>query len=190
MSIAWNLFTPGPALAGGVLIGSAAALLWLLNGRIAGISGILGGLLKPVSGAVGWRLALLAGLVFEPGLIVSGMTNPAKVLAFLDLAGAWDPSLALVMAGAIGIGGPAFFATRRRTLSLLGVETTLPAARRIDRRLLAGSALFGIGWGVAGFCSGPGLVALGTGQAKALVFVVAMLAGMGLFEWFQWPRRR
>ena len=126
--------------------------------------------------------SLLAGLVFGLGLIVSGMANPAKVLGFLDLAGPWDPSLALVMAGAIAVGFVSFAMARKRTLSLLGAAMTLPAERPIDRRLIGGGLLFGIGWGVAGFCPGPALVALGMGQGKALVFVVAMLAGMGIFE--------
>jgi uncharacterized membrane protein YedE/YeeE len=126
--------------------------------------------------------ALLAGLVFGLGLIVSGMANPAKVLGFLDLAGRWDPSLAFVMAGAIGVGLFAFRLARRRTVSLLGLDMRLPTARHIDRRLVGGSVLFGIGWGVAGFCPGPGLVALGMGEVKAVVFVAAMLVGMGLFE--------
>lgn len=126
--------------------------------------------------------SLLAGLVFGLGLILSGMANPAKVLGFLDLAGAWDPSLAFVMAGAIAVGMVAFMVARRRTVSLLGAEMRLPSARRIDRRLVGGSVLFGMGWGIAGFCPGPGLVALGMGEVKALVFVAAMLAGMGIFE--------
>lgn len=126
--------------------------------------------------------SLLAGLVFGLGLIVSGMANPAKVLGFLDLAGRWDPSLALVMAGAIAVGFVAFAVARRRTLSFLGAEMKLPAARQIDRRLVVGGLLFGIGWGVAGFCPGPALVALGMGESKAVVFVAAMLAGMGVFE--------
>jgi len=126
--------------------------------------------------------SLLAGLVFGLGLIVSGMANPAKVLGFLDLAGAWDPSLAFVMAGAIAVAMVGFLAARRRTLSILGAQMRVPSARRIDRRLVLGSLLFGVGWGVAGFCPGPGLVALGMGEPKALVFVAAMLAGMGIFE--------
>ncbi|MGH8857098.1 MAG: DUF6691 family protein [Polaromonas sp.] len=126
--------------------------------------------------------SLLAGLVFGVGLIVSGMANPAKVLGFLDLFGPWDPSLAFVMAGAIGVGAVAFFVARKRTLSFMGAEMTLPTACHIDRRLVVGSTLFGLGWGIAGFCPGPGLVALGMGEAKALVFVAAMLAGMGVFE--------
>ena len=126
--------------------------------------------------------ALLSGLVFGLGLIVSGMANPAKVLGFLDLAGLWDPSLAFVMGGAITVGLVAFAIARRRATSLLGLEMRLPTARQIDRRLLGGGLLFGIGWGIAGFCPGPALVALGAGEVKAIVFMVAMLAGMGLFE--------
>jgi len=126
--------------------------------------------------------SLIAGLVFGIGLIVSGMANPAKVLGFLDLAGHWDPSLAFVMAGAIAVGLLAFAVARRRTASFLGLGMRLPESRQIDRRLVGGSLLFGIGWGIAGFCPGPALVALGMGQAKAAVFVLAMLAGMALFE--------
>ena len=124
----------------------------------------------------------LSGLIFGLGLIISGMANPAKVLGFLDLAGAWDPSLALVMAGAIAVGLLSFGLAKGRTRSLLGAEMKLPTARHIDRRLVGGSLLFGIGWGVAGFCPGPALVALGMGQVKAVVFVAAMLAGMALFK--------
>jgi len=127
--------------------------------------------------------SLLSGLVFGLGLIVSGMANPAKVLAFLDLAGAWDPSLALVMAGAILVGFFAFLVAKNRTRSFIGEEMKLPTASAIDRRLLTGSALFGAGWGVAGFCPGPGLVALGMGEPKAVVFVGAMLVGMAIFTW-------
>lgn len=126
--------------------------------------------------------SLLAGLLFGLGLMVSGMANPAKVLGFLDLAGRWDPSLALVMAGAIAVGSVAFLLAKNRTCSLLGADMKLPTASRIDRRLVRGSALFGMGWGIAGFCPGPGLVALGMGESKALVFVAAMLAGMAVFE--------
>ncbi|MFG6463968.1 DUF6691 family protein [Roseateles sp. DXS20W] len=126
--------------------------------------------------------SLLAGLVFGLGLILSGMASPAKVLGFLDLAGAWDPSLALVMVGAIAVGLLAFTIARRREATLLGLPLRLPTARVIDRRLLVGSLMFGAGWGLAGFCPGPALVALGMGELKAVVFVAAMLAGMGLFE--------
>ena len=133
--------------------------------------------------------SLLAGLVFGLGLIVSGMANPAKVLGFLDLTGSWDPSLAFVMAGAIAVGVIAFAVARRRTRTFLGGVMQLPTSRDIDRRLVIGSALFGIGWGVAGFCPGPGLVALGMGEVKALVFVLAMLVGMGIFEWLERRKR-
>jgi len=130
-------------------------------------------------------VSVLAGLGFGLGLIVSGMFDPAKVVGFLDLTGAWDPSLAFVMVGAIGVGVVAFAIARQRDRSLLGQNMRMPTARRIDRRLIAGSLIFGVGWGIAGFCPGPALVALGTGQVKGLVFVAAMLAGMALFEWFE-----
>lgn len=133
--------------------------------------------------------SLLSGLVFGLGLIVSGMANPAKVLGFLDIAGAWDPSLAFVMVGAISVGLPAFAVARQRTVSFLGTDMKLPGQRHIDRRLVAGSMLFGIGWGVAGFCPGPALVALGTRTPKALVFVVAMIVGMAVFELLERRRR-
>lgn len=133
--------------------------------------------------------SFLAGLVFGLGLIVSGMANPAKVLGFLDLGGRWDPSLAFVMAGAIAVGAVAFAVARRRTRSLLGAAMRLPSLRSIDRRLIVGSVLFGIGWGIAGFCPGPALVSLGMGEVKAIVFVAAMLAGMGAFELLERRRR-
>lgn len=133
--------------------------------------------------------SLLAGLVFGLGLIVSGMANPAKVLGFLDLAGNWDPSLAFVMAGAVAVGTVAFTLARRRSVSLLGLDMKLPVARGIDRRLIGGSVMFGVGWGVAGFCPGPALVALGMGELKALGFVAAMLLGMGVFELLERRRR-
>lgn len=126
--------------------------------------------------------SFLAGLVFGLGLIVSGMANPAKVLGFLDLAGTWDPSLVLVMAGAVAVGAIAFFLARKRVVSLLGAPMRLPTSRDIDRRLVGGNLLFGIGWGIGGFCPGPGLVALGMGEVKALVFVAAMLTGMWIWE--------
>jgi len=126
--------------------------------------------------------ALLAGLVFGIGLIVSGMSNPAKVLGFLDLAGNWDPSLAFVMVGAIGAGYFAFRYARQCPAPVLGGDMRLPTARTVDRRLVLGSVAFGVGWGLAGFCPGPALVALGAGYVKALVFALAMVAGMAIFE--------
>ena len=129
--------------------------------------------------------AFLSGLVFGLGLIVSGMANPAKVLGFLDLAGAWDPSLALVMAGAIGVGVFAFRVAHNRMETMLGVEMKLPKFTHIDKRLVMGSVLFGVGWGIGGFCPGPGIVAMGAGETKALLFVISMIAGMVLFEWLE-----
>jgi uncharacterized membrane protein YedE/YeeE len=130
-------------------------------------------------------VALLSGLLFGVGLMVSGMANPAKVLGFLDLAGRWDPSLAFVMAGAIAIGSVAFLLARRRATSLLGLPMQIPATRAVTARLVLGSAVFGVGWGIAGFCPGPALVALGAGSIKAWVFVAAMLGGMAAFEWLE-----
>ncbi len=124
----------------------------------------------------------LVGLVFGLGLIVSGMTDPGKVLGFLDLAGLWDPSLAFVMGGAIAVGIFAFAVARKRTTSFLGGAMHLPTSRDIDRRLVIGSLVFGAGWGIAGFCPGPAIVSAAAGQPKAIAFVVAMLAGMWLFE--------
>ncbi|MBJ9694871.1 DUF6691 family protein [Burkholderia cenocepacia] len=129
--------------------------------------------------------AFLAGLLFGVGLIVSGMADPQKVLGFLDLAGHWDPSLAFVMAGATGVAVFEFAWAKRRTRSWLGLPMQLPVVRTITVRLVAGSAAFGIGWGIAGFCPGPAIVSIGFGSAKGIGFVVAMLAGMALFEWIE-----
>ena len=122
--------------------------------------------------------SFVAGLVFGVGLIVSGMTDPGKVIGFLDIAGNWDPSLAFVMAGAILVGFFAFMIAQRRTRNVLGGAMHLPQRRDIDARLIAGSVVFGVGWGLAGFCPGPALVSFGSGQDKAAVFVVAMLLAM------------
>jgi uncharacterized membrane protein YedE/YeeE len=129
-----------------------------------------------------YLFASLSGLLFGLGLIAGGMTDPAKVKAFLDLFGAWDPSLALVMGGAILVGVFAFAAARRRSRSWTGDPMELPTSRVIDRRLLLGGVLFGTGWGIGGFCPGPALVALGSGLGSAGVFVLAMLAGMWLHD--------
>lgn len=126
--------------------------------------------------------SFLSGLVFGIGLIVAGMANPAKVKGFLDLAGNWDPSLALVMGGAIAVGVFAFRVAHNRMETMLGVELKLPRHVHIDRRLVLGSVLFGIGWGIGGFCPGPGIVAMGAGEIKAVIFVVSMIAGMAVFE--------
>ena len=124
---------------------------------------------------------LIAGLLFGLGLHLSGMTNPAKVLDFLDLAGDWDPSLALVMAGALAVSSVPFYFARRLQVSLLGAPFQMPTNRKIDRRLVLGSLLFGMGWGVAGICPGPAVALLLTGHWQVLVFVAAMLAGMIVF---------
>jgi uncharacterized membrane protein YedE/YeeE len=132
--------------------------------------------------AIRHAAAFAAGLVFGIGLLLAGMANPAKVQAFLDLAGAWDPSLAFVMAGAIAIGALAFALAERRATSVLGEPMRLPVRRDIDRRLVLGSVAFGVGWGLAGICPGPALVLLGANAGDAGAFVVAMLVGMAAFE--------
>jgi uncharacterized membrane protein YedE/YeeE len=129
-----------------------------------------------------------SGLVFGLGLILAGMTDPLKVKAFLDLAGAWDPSLALVMGGAIALGVFVFARAARRERSWTGTPMEIPAIRTIDGRLVCGGALFGAGWGIAGFCPGPALVALGSGMASAGVFVAAMLVAMVLHDNYLAPR--
>ena len=127
-------------------------------------------------------MALISGLVFGLGLIISGMTDPSKVTGFLDLAGKWDPSLAFVMGGAILVGLVAFRIAATRSRTLLGDPMRLPAARQIDSRLVLGGLTFGVGWGLAGYCPGPALASLATGGSKPLIFTIAMLAGMAIFE--------
>lgn len=126
--------------------------------------------------------AILSGLLFGVGLMVGGMTDPAKVKGFLDIFGAWDPSLGMVMGGAIAVGALAFARARRRTLSWTGAHIEIPTNSVIDWRLLLGGTLFGAGWGVAGFCPGPAIVAASSGSIAALGFVVAMLVGMTLHD--------
>lgn len=128
-------------------------------------------------------IEFLVGLLFGLGLLISGMADPAKVLGFLDLAGRWDPSLAFVMAGAIAVGVFAFSVAKRRTTSFFGDAMHLPKATQIDRRLVLGSAVFSAGWGLAGFCPGPALVSMASGEAKAAVFVAAMVVGMLVHSW-------
>ena len=131
-------------------------------------------------------IALLAGLVFGAGLTIAQMVNPAKVLAFLDFGaippGGWDPSLALVMGAALLVAAPAFMLARRRGRPFFEGNLRIPTRRDIDARLLAGAALFGGGWGLVGFCTGPAIAALAYGQGKPLIFVVAMIAGMAIHE--------
>lgn len=124
----------------------------------------------------------LVGLVFGWGLLIAGMTDPGKVIGFLDLAGVWDPSLAFVMGGGILVGLVGFTLAKKRTQSFFGSALHLPTSRDIDRRLVLGSLTFGAGWGLAGFCPGPAIVAMGAGESKAALFVVAMIAGMLVFE--------
>ncbi|RVU45414.1 DUF6691 family protein [Rubrivivax rivuli] len=132
----------------------------------------------------------LVGLLFGLGLLLSGMTDPGKVLSFLDLFGAWDPSLAFVMGGAIAVGLFAFALAKKRSTAFLGGAMQLPTSKDIDRRLVLGGVTFGVGWGLAGFCPGPGLVSLAAGQPKAAVFVAAMVAGMLVFELAEQQRQR
>ena len=127
-------------------------------------------------------LAFISGLIFGLGLILAGMANPAKVLGFLDVAGTWDPSLAFVMAGAIMIGFVTFLLAKKRTQSFLGLPMQMPTNQLIDKKLVFGSALFGIGWGLAGICPGPGIVLLGAGETKGLVFVLALVLGVLIFR--------
>jgi uncharacterized protein len=127
-------------------------------------------------------IALVAGLVFGIGLIAGGMTDPAKVQGFLDLFGTWDPSLAFVMGGGIAVGVGAFALAKKRERSWSGAPMALPTATHLTPRLVVGGVLFGIGWGLAGFCPGPALVALGSGLDAAFWFVPAMLAGMLLHD--------
>ncbi|HTQ70458.1 MAG TPA: DUF6691 family protein [Acidocella sp.] len=124
------------------------------------------------------------GLLFGLGLLLSGMTDPARVLSFLDVAGAWNPALALVMGGAIAVALPAFALAKRRPRSLLGQDIALPSTRRIDPRLLGGAAIFGLGWGVSGICPGPGLVLLGHLAPEAAVFTLALITGTRLAKFF------
>ncbi len=132
----------------------------------------------------------LVGLLFGLGLLLSGMTDPGKVLGFLDLFGAWDPSLAFVMGGAIAVGLFAFALAKKRSTAFLGGAMQLPTSKDIDRRLVLGGVTFGVGWGLAGFCPGPGLVSLAAGQPKAAVFVAAMVVGMLVFEFAEQQRQR
>ena len=133
---------------------------------------------------------LISGALFGGGLALGGMTDPARVRGFLDLFGNWDPSLALVMGGAVAVGLITFKIAGGRPTSLIGEPMRIPTNNDIDRRLLIGSLVFGAGWGLAGFCPGPALVAFGSGSLKATVFVAAMVAGMGLFEIIERSRKK
>ena len=127
-------------------------------------------------------IAVLSGLLFGIGLLASGMTDPAKVKGFLDLFGLWDPSLALVMGGAIAVGLIGFTFAGKRTSSWSGEPIDLPKSTVVDWRLVLGGILFGVGWGIAGYCPGPGIVAASSGSLAGGVFVLAMLAGMTIHD--------
>ncbi len=137
------------------------------------------------SGALRVLAALVSGLVFGLGLAVSGMMNPVKVIGFLDVAGDWDPTLAFVMVGALLVAIPAYRFIPKRPRPVLEKSFDLPKKQAIDTPLVLGSALFGIGWGLVGFCPGPAVAALGTGLAPVFAFVAAMLAGMALHTWLR-----
>lgn len=129
-----------------------------------------------------WMTAGLAGLILGLGLILSGMANPAKVIGFLDVAGPWDPSLGLVMGGGLLVGSIGFALLKKQPKTLSGEPLNLPASRKIDLRLILGSVLFGIGWGITGICPGPGLVLLGAGIPEGVIYVASLLAGMTLYS--------
>ncbi|MEL2242337.1 hypothetical protein PAS25_15225 [Leclercia adecarboxylata] len=130
-------------------------------------------------------MAFLCGLIFGVGLLISGMANPEKVLNFLDLSHPWDPSLAFVMIGAIAVGIVGFALVKRRKMAFCGVPIVLPTNTTIDRALVVGAILFGLGWGLAGICPGPALVLTGTGAGKGILFVLSMLTGMVLVSRFR-----
>jgi uncharacterized membrane protein YedE/YeeE len=136
--------------------------------------------------------AFFCGLIFGWGLLISGMMQPAKVLAFLDIFGTWDPSLAVVMIAALVISVPGFWLAKRRERPVLATRSVWPTKIRIDRSLVIGAALFGIGWGIVGLCPGPALANLATLSPRVAVFVAAMAAGMALRDLWQkhWPRIR
>ena len=125
-----------------------------------------------------WLPALFVGILFGAGLAVSDMINPARVLAFLDVAGAWDPTLAFVMAAALVPSSLGYWLRRRMDRPLLAERFAIPENRAPDRRLLIGAALFGVGWGLVGFCPGPALAAIALGSWQPILFVLAMVAGM------------
>jgi uncharacterized membrane protein YedE/YeeE len=130
-------------------------------------------------------IEFMLGLTFGLGLLISGMTDPGNVQGFLDVTGAWDPSLAFVMAGGVMVGFIGFGVAKKKTISLSCAPLQWPEMTHIDKPLVLGSLMFGLGWGLAGYCPGPALVSMASGNDKALVFVLAMMAGMALFERFK-----
>lgn len=127
-------------------------------------------------------MALASGVVFGLGLILSGMVNPEIVLGFLDITGNWNASLIWVMGSAVAVGFIAFAVAKKHKYSYLGASMNIPVVSKIDSRLLLGSFIFGMGWGIAGICPGPALVLIGTGSTEAFIFLIAMLLGMGIYE--------
>ncbi|BCM24379.1 DUF6691 family protein [Methyloradius palustris] len=127
----------------------------------------------------------LSGIIFGLGLILSGMTNPAKVKGFLDITGLWDPSLAFVMGGAILVGVFAFALAKKRGQTILGESISLPDDKQIDRKLVIGALIFGVGWGLAGYCPGPAIASLLSAGLQPVIFTLGMLAGIGLYKIFQ-----
>jgi uncharacterized protein len=143
------------------------------------------------SGVLRTLAALACGLVFGLGLAISGMMNPAKVIGFLDVAGDWDPTLAFVMGGALLIAVPAYREILKRRHPILSGGFSLPTEEKLDASLIWGSSLFGVGWGLVGFCPGPAVAAIVTGLPAVLGFVAAMIAGMALHAWLSGePTRR
>jgi uncharacterized membrane protein YedE/YeeE len=130
-------------------------------------------------------VAYVSGLLFAVGLGISGMTHPSKVLAFLDFAGDWDPSLAFVMGAGVLVNLVVFRMAARRGAPLLAPSFSLPTRTAVDASLLGGAALFGVGWGLGGFCPGPAIVSVVTGATPVVAFVVAMLASMGVYDWME-----
>lgn len=136
---------------------------------------------------IGALTSLAAGLLFGAGLAISGMINPAKVIGFLDILGAWDPTLAFVMGGALAVMVPAWLVQRRQQAPLFAMKFEVPARTGIDPKLAGGAVLFGVGWGLVGFCPGPAISALGLGVTSVYIFVAAMFAGMVVYELIQRP---
>lgn len=130
-------------------------------------------------------IGLLAGLLFGVGLLISGMTDPVKVQGFLDVFGAWDISLALVMGGGLIVAIIGVQIAKRQPTSWIGSPIEMPTKTAINKKLLIGAMLFGIGWGLVGICPGPGIVLLGTGQWQAYVFIPAMIVGMLIYQWLE-----
>ena len=130
-------------------------------------------------------IGLLVGLLFGFGLLISGMTDPVKVQGFLDIFGAWDISLALVMGGGLLVAIVGVQLAKRQQTSWIGTSIDMPSKTVINKKLLTGAMLFGIGWGLVGICPGPGIVLLGTGVWQAYVFVPAMIVGMLIYQWLE-----